>query len=91
LTPEHFYDPLHRLVFAHLVDGSPVPEEGVGVLAELDARAEAEGIDVETGTELLLRLRERELRRELRSADPARTRELQETLQRLLEKVASLS
>ena len=91
LTPQHFYDPLHRLVFAHLVDGSPVPEEGVGVLAELDARAEAEGIDVETGTELLLRLRERELRRELRSADPARTRELQETLQRLLEKVASLS
>jgi DNA primase len=91
LTPQHFYDPLHRLVFAYLVDGSPVPEEAVGVLAELDARAEAEGIDAETGTELLLRLRERELRRELRSADPARTRELQETLQRLLEKVASLS
>ncbi|HEY5295638.1 MAG TPA: DNA primase [Gaiellaceae bacterium] len=91
LTPQHFYDPLHRLVFAHLVDGAPVPEEGVGVLAELDARAESEGIDVETGTELLLRLRERELRRQLRSADPARTKELQETLQRLLEKVATLS
>lgn len=91
LTPQHFYDPLHRLIVAHLVDGTPVPEEGVGVLAELDARAESEGIDLETGTELLLRLRERELRRLLRSADPARTKELQETLQRLLEKVASLS
>ena len=42
-------------------------------------------------TELLLRLRERELRRELQHSDPGRVRELQEALQRLLEKVAALS
>ena len=64
---------------------------GLGLLAELDARAEREGIDVSTGTELLLRLRERELRRELQHSDPGRVRELQDALQRLLEKVAALS
>ncbi|MGH3001869.1 MAG: DNA primase [Gaiellaceae bacterium] len=91
LSADHFYDPLHREVCAHLVSGSALSSEGVGVLAELDARAEAEGIDASTGTELLLRLRERELRRELQHSDPSRTRELQESLTRLLERVAGFS
>jgi hypothetical protein len=39
----------------------------------------------------LLRLRERELRRELQHSDPSRTRELQESLTRLLERVSTLS
>jgi hypothetical protein len=51
----------------------------------------AEGIDVATGEELLWRLRERELRRELQTADSTRTKELQEMLQRLLERVQALS
>ena len=59
--------------------------------AELDARAVAEGIDRATGEELIWRLRERQLRRELQHADPSRTKELQEALQKLLERVASLS
>jgi hypothetical protein len=91
LTPEHFYHPVLREVRAHLVDGTPLDDTGIGVLAELDARAEAEGIDEGTGTELLLRMRERELRRQLQHAEPARTRELQDALRKVLEKVGSLA
>jgi DNA primase len=91
LTPEHFYDPVHRRVRAHIVDGSPLEGEGLSLLAEIDARAEAEGIDAATGEELLWRLRERELRRELQHADPVRTKELQGKLTSLLEHVAELT
>jgi len=44
-----------------------------------------------SGEGLIWRLRERELRRELQHSDPSRTKELQEALQRLLERVATLS
>lgn len=91
LTPQHFYDPVHRALRAHVVDGTPLDADGIGLKAELDARAEAEGIDVATGEELIWLLRERELRRELRSADVERTKELQEALRKLLERVARLS
>jgi DNA primase len=91
LTPDHFYDPVHRALRAHMVDSAPLDPDAVGLFAELDARAVAEGIDESTGTELLLRLREREMRRELKHSDPTRTKELQEALQRLLERVAALS
>jgi DNA primase len=90
LTPEHFHEPLHRAIRAHLVDGSPLDDAGLRALAELDARAEAEGIDEDTATQLLLRLRERELRRELQQAELARKRELQEALTKILERVAAL-
>ena len=73
LTPEHFYDPLHRSIREHILDGTPLEPDGIALLAELDARAEAEGIDAATGEELLWRLRERELRRELQGADVVRT------------------
>jgi DNA primase len=91
LTPEHLYDPRHRQLRAHILDGSPLDAEGTALLAELDARAEAEGIDERTGEELLWRLRERELRRELQHAGPERLKELQEALTRLLERVGALS
>jgi DNA primase len=91
LTEEHFYDPVHRRLRAHIVAGEPLDDGAVGLLAELDARAVTEGIDDATGEELIWRLRERQLRRELQHADPSRTKELQETLQRLLEHVAALS
>jgi len=83
LTPEHFHHATHRGLRAHLVDGTPLDGPGVALLAELDARAEREGIDEETGKELLLRLRERQLRSELQHADLEKTRELQEALTRL--------
>jgi DNA primase len=91
LTPEHFYDPLHRSIREHILDGTPLEPDGITLLAELDARAEAEGIDAATGEELLWRLRERELRRELQGADVGRTRELQELLRKLFERVSALS
>ncbi|HZT16556.1 MAG TPA: DNA primase [Gaiellaceae bacterium] len=91
LTSEHFYDKRHRALRAYIVDGTPLDEDGTALLAELDARAEAEGIDDTTGEELLWRLRERELRRELQHAGPERMRELQTALTRLLERVGTLS
>jgi DNA primase len=91
LTPEHFYDPLNRRLHGHIAFGAGLDVDGVALLAELDARAEAEGIDEATGEELLWRLRERELRREIQHADPERTKELQEALTRLRERVGSLS
>jgi DNA primase len=91
LTPEHFYDPLHRSIREHILDGTELDSTGIELLAELDARAEAEGIDTATGEELLWRLRERELRRELQDADGERTRELQEMLRKLFERVSALS
>jgi DNA primase len=91
LTAAHFYDPLHREIRAHILEGAPLEGDALVLLAELDARAEAEGIDQATGEELLWRLRERELRRELQTADLPRTKELQELLQRLHERVAALS
>ncbi len=91
LTAQHFYDPQHRALRDHLVDGAPLDEAGIGLLAELDAYAEAEGIGEATGTELLLRLRERELQRELRAAPLDRRGDLSEALARLRERAASIS
>jgi DNA primase len=87
LTPEHFDSDLHRRLRAHLIDGAAADSEIVRLLAELDARADAEGIDVETGKQLLLRLRERGLERELQDADLERTKELQAALAKVREAV----
>ena len=73
LGPEHFDAEEHRKLRAQLVSGGESPEDLVGLFAELDALAASEGIDERTAEELLLRLRERHLRRELSEADPART------------------
>ena len=92
LSPEHFDDPLLRRVQAHLVEpgGADPDVDIIGLLAELDARAAAEGIDEGTAKELLLRLHERQLRRELPTAGPARTRELQEALTKIREAVGAI-
>ena len=91
LTQEHFYEPLHREVRAHILEGTPLGTEGTALLAELDARAEEEGIDETTGEELLWRLREREIRRELQHAPAERLKELTEALTRVQERVGALS
>ena len=80
LGPEHFDDALHQRVCAHLMSGGTADEELVALLAELDARAAAEGIDEETAEQLLLRLRERGLKRELAAADDDRMPDLQQAL-----------
>jgi hypothetical protein len=83
LGPEHFDSELHRRLRAHLVEDAPADPDLVALVAELDARAADEGIDEETAEQLLLRLRERRLRRELAEADPTRALELQAALQRI--------
>ena len=82
LGPEHFDSETHRRLREQLLVGKIDPE--------LDARASAQGIDERT-VELLLRLRERRIRRELTDADPARTLELQTALAKIREAVEELA
>ena len=78
LSGEHFDDDAHRRFRAFLVDGGELDADLVELRAELDARAGREGITRRTGTELLLRLRERKLRRDLQGEDDLpRANELQ--------------
>jgi DNA primase len=83
LSPDHFDSDLHRRAREHLLEPGEADRELVQLLAELDARAAAEGIDEATTKELLLNLHERKLRRELQNADLERTKELQLELERL--------
>jgi hypothetical protein len=80
LGPEHFDLELHRRVRAHLLEPARTDPELVALLAELDARADSEGIDADTTEQLLLRLRERRLKRELETADDDRLSDLQHAL-----------
>jgi DNA primase len=93
LPPDHFDSERHRRVRAHLVEGSEPEPDLLPLVAELDARAESEQITDETAKELLLRLAERGLRRELAhsNGDLARTKELQEKLERVREAIARLA
>jgi DNA primase len=84
LGEEHFDAELHRRARAHLLEAAAAPEaDVVALLAELDARADSEGIDEDTAEQLLLRLRERRLRRELERADDERLPELQQALSKV--------
>ena len=80
LGPEHFDSEQHRRIREVLVTEQTPEPELVAVLAELDAVAERDGIDEETAKQLLLRLRERHLRREFEGADDAQLSELQHKL-----------
>lgn len=93
LGPEHFDSELHRRLHAELVRPQGPDPELAGLRAELDARAAAEGIDEETAEQLLLRLRERQLRRELAAAtdDPKRVKALQGKIAKIREAVSELS
>jgi len=90
LTPEHFDSELHRRFREVLVTGRDDPELTM-LRAELDARAAREAIDERTGAELLLRLRERKLKRDLAGADLARTTELQAHLSKVRQALAELT
>jgi DNA primase len=86
LSPEHFDSEEHRALREVLLRG-----EGGAAVAELDAVAASEAIDETTARELLLRLRERHLRRQLASADLSETAELQQKLLEIREAVAELA
>jgi len=78
--PEHFDDPLHRRARAHLLGQEPADGELTPLLAELYALAAEDSITVETTEQMLLRLRERRLQRELADADEGRLVDLQQAL-----------
>ena len=90
LTPEHFDEPLHRRFRDVLVRDAPEDEELVALRAELGARADRDAIDERTGKELLLRIHERLLRRELQGADLVRATELQARLAKVHNALAEL-
>jgi len=90
LSPDHLDGEVNRRLRAALVDGGERGEELVALRAEHGARAAREGLDVRTGKELLLRLRERKLRRELAAGELERTTDLQATLARVRQAIAEL-
>ena len=91
LAPDHFNSELHRRAREHLLEPGKPDRELLELLAELDARADAEGIDEPTTKELLLKLRERRLRHDARkTTDPRRLKELQDQLERLREAATNL-
>ncbi|MBA2475687.1 MAG: DNA primase [Actinobacteria bacterium] len=83
LGPGHFDLDLHRRACEQLLAPGSTDPELVGLLAELDARAGSEGIDEETGEQLLLHLRERGIRRELETASDDRLPDLRQALARV--------
>ena len=92
LSAEHFDTDLYRNFRAYLLDGRELEGDLVALRAELDARADREGITRRTGTELLLRLRERKLRRDLHGeTDLARTTELQAHLAKVRQALVELA
>jgi DNA primase len=91
LAPEHFDDDLHRRFRSVLVEGGEEDADLVALRAELDARADREALDESTGRELLLRLRERGLRRALQGADLVQATELQAHLAKVRQALAELA
>ena len=90
LSTDHFDSEENRRFRDMLVSGRDDPEL-TALRAEFDARAAQEALDERTGTELLLRLRERKLKRDLASADLARTTELQAHLAKVRQALAELT
>ena len=93
LPPDLFDDELHRRFRAVLVDGAAEDADLVALHAELDARIERERVTERNGTERLLQLRERRLRRELAApgVDMAHAKELQEHLAKVRQALAELT
>jgi DNA primase len=90
LSPEHFDAEENRRLRAALLTRD-TDAETAPALAELDAVAATEAIDETTAKELLLRLRERHLRRQLASADLQQTADLQKQLLEIRDAVAELA
>ncbi len=83
---------MHRRFREALISGGEEDEELVALRAELGARAERDAIDERTGRELLLRVHEQKLRRELKQggADLVRATALQAQLAKVRTALAEL-
>jgi DNA primase len=91
LGPEHFDDELHRRARAYLLEQQAADGDLTALLAELYALQDEEEITLETATQLLLRLRERRLERDLAGADEGRIVELQQTLAKLRDEIRAFA
>jgi DNA primase len=92
LGEEHFDLDEHRRMRGSLVARTQPDPDLVALLAELDATAANEGITRRAGTEMLLRLRERKLRRDLQGeSDLARATELQAHLAKVRQALTELA
>jgi DNA primase len=80
LDEGHFDDAQHRRARAHLLGDEPADGDLTPLLAELYALADQESLTEETGKQMLLRLRERRLQRELSEAGDDRIVDLQQAL-----------
>jgi DNA primase len=92
LGPEHFDDELHRRARAYLLAQEEAADgELTALLAELYALRDEEEITLETASQLLLRLRERAVQRELATADGKRLVELQQRLSALRDEIRAFA
>jgi DNA primase catalytic core len=80
LSPEHFDLELHRRARAHLLGGEVADSELTPLIDELYALAGMEDINEQAAEQMLLRLQERHLQRELNEARPDHMGELQQKL-----------
>jgi hypothetical protein len=91
LGPEHFDDELHRRARVYLLGNDAADDELTPLLAELYALHDEEEITLETASQLLLRLRERGLQRELAEADGEQLVELQQALAKLRDEIRAFA
>jgi DNA primase len=87
LGPEHFDSAVNKRLVGVVLGADEADAELKPLVAELDARAEAEGIDEQTAEQLLLKLRERRLSQELAEAEDARLPDLQQALAKVRERI----
>ena len=78
--PEHFDSELHRRARAHLLGEEAADGELTSLLAEIYALSETDEITEETAEQMLLRLRERRLQRQLSDGESDHFPELQQRL-----------
>ena len=87
LGPEHFDSAVNKRLVAVVLGVEEPDAELKPLVAELDARADAEGIDEQTAEQLLLRVRERRLAAELADAEDERLPDLQQALAKVRERI----
>jgi DNA primase len=91
LGPDHFDDELHRRARAYVLGQEAADGELTALLAELYALRDEEEITLETANQLLLRLRERGLERELARADAEQLVKLQQALAKLRDEIRAFA
>ncbi len=91
LGPEQFDDELSRRARAFLLGREAEDDELKALLAELYALGDEEELTLETARQLLLRLQERGLQRELADADGDRLVELQQELAKLRDEIRAFA